>query len=302
MPEPAGPLFILIFPALLEIAGQHRDRPAGEEVEEEDDAVDRKRGGRVGEAVRVDDLLSGLQDLHDTDQDDQGGGLDHTGDQVDRQRNQATKRLRDDDVEAGLQRGHPERRCALVLVLRDTDEGPSYEVSHLRGAPEDKDDDGTELTGEIDSEGPGRTEIHDEQQHELRHDTDEIEVHAAQCLRDRILPRHEHTEEDAQRDGNQYGDEGDADGHPQSAQQPDEIVSLKQDRDSRCLLLVRGCLCCRDGLRCGGGQQLHAEPAEAIREVQKLEAERIGKVINGRIQHSAASFQVRFRGWKSEAG
>ena len=187
-------------------------------------------------------------------------------------------------------------------MLRDTDEGASYEVSHLGRAPEDEDDDGTELTGEIDSEGPGRTEVHDEKQHELRHDTNEIEVHAAQRLRDRILPRHEHTEEDAQRDGNQYGDERDADGHPQSAQQSDEIVSFKQDRDGRCLLLVCGRLCCRDGLRCGGGQQLHPEAAEAVREVQKFEAERIGNVINDRIQHSAASFQVRFRGWKSEAG
>lgn len=73
---------------------------------------------------------------HHTDHQHQTGGLDHAGDEVDGQRDEPPHRLGDDDVPIGLRPAHAQRLAALILMLRDSDEGTADEVAHLGRAPE----------------------------------------------------------------------------------------------------------------------------------------------------------------------
>ena len=102
---------------------------------------------------------------HHTDHQHKAGGLDHAGNQVDGQRDQAAHRLRNDDVPIGLRLRQAQRLAALILVLRDGDQRASHKVAHLCRAPQHKHDDGCRLTREVPAPRTGRAEKHKEQQH-----------------------------------------------------------------------------------------------------------------------------------------
>ena len=114
-------------------------------------------------------------------------------------------------------------------MLRDGDQSTADQVAHLRCAPEYKDDDGGGLAGQIPPEGACRAEIHEEEQHHLGHDPDELQIDPEDRFHDPVVQRHQHTQQDAQRDADEDGDEADLQRHPEAPQQADHILALEQD-------------------------------------------------------------------------
>lgn len=121
---------------------QHTDGPANYEVQQHNSAVNAEYGVGGGHAVCLDDLLANLHHLNNADHQQQAGGFDHAGNEVDGGRDKAADGLRDDYLTVNLCFIQTQRSGAFVLLLWDAGKGAANQVAHFAGAPEHEYDDG----------------------------------------------------------------------------------------------------------------------------------------------------------------
>ena len=207
-----------LVPFLLEVVCQHADGPANYEIQQHNGAVNAEYGVGGGHAVRLDDLLANLHHLDNADHQQQAGCFDHAGDEIDRGRDKAADGLRDDYLAVNLRLVQTQCRSAFILLLRDAGKGAANQVAHFAGAPEHKHDDGGKLRRDIETHNARSAEEHDVEQHQLRHNAHDFQVQTGNNLGNRVLPRHEDTEQHAQDDAEHDGDRADLHRNPKALQ------------------------------------------------------------------------------------
>ena len=131
--------------------------------------------------------------------------------------------------------GQADRGGGFRLVQRDGGQRAADQVAHLRRSPEGEYQDSAGFPVQVPAEQPGKPEIHDIQQHQLRHKPDDLQPYAAEDLRDLPAGKHQQAEQQAQRAGKADADQRDAQRDPQPAEEALEVDSLKQDGDPRIL-------------------------------------------------------------------
>ena len=210
-------------PPLFQSAGHDGQRPAHDEVHEGNHPVDPQGSGRVLETVRVDDLLTHFDDLDHAEKHGQRRRFHDSCRQIHRSRQKPTQRLRQNHCDERLPATQPKHIRGLILGFRNRLKRATHQIAQFRAAPQHEHEHACAGRIQIPIPRTGETVKRDEQQRQLRHDANEIQINPGQHTDDGIFHRHQPADDQSHRNGKTHRNTGDPHRNPQALQQAREF-------------------------------------------------------------------------------
>ena len=181
------------------------------------------------ETVRVDDLLAHFDDLDHAEKHGQRRRFHDSCRQIHRSRQKPTQRLRQNHFDERLPATQPKHIRGLILGFRNRLKRATHQIAQFRAAPQYEHEHACAGRIQIPIPRTGETVERDEQQRQLRHDANEIQINPGQHANDGILHRHQPADSQSHRNGKTHRNTGDPHRNPKALQQAREHARLEQN-------------------------------------------------------------------------